>query len=60
LKDRGRQISEFGASLVYRTSSRASKRNLVLRKKKKKNQGWGSISSNKKGTKQFIMETMIK
>jgi hypothetical protein len=36
---RGRQISEFEASLVYRVSSRTARaiqRNPVLRKKKKK------------------------
>jgi hypothetical protein len=39
LEGRGRQISEFEASLVYRVSSRtarATQRNPVLEKKKKK------------------------
>jgi hypothetical protein len=39
LGGRGRQISEFGASLVYKVSSRtarATQRNYVLEKKKKK------------------------
>jgi hypothetical protein len=39
LGGRGRQISEFEASLVYRVSSRTARtaqRNLVLKKKKKK------------------------
>jgi hypothetical protein len=37
LGGRGRQISEFKASLVYRVSSRiATQRNPVLKKKKKK------------------------
>jgi hypothetical protein len=39
LEGRGRQISEFEASLVYRVSSRtarATQRNLVSKKKKKR------------------------
>jgi hypothetical protein len=32
---RGRRISEFEASLVYKVSSRATQRNPVLEKKKK-------------------------
>jgi hypothetical protein len=41
LGGRGRQISEFEASLVYRVSSRiarATQRNPVLKKKKRKEQ----------------------
>ena len=39
--DRGRQISEFGASLVYRVSSRrarATQRNPVLKKQQQQQQ----------------------
>jgi hypothetical protein len=45
LGGRGRRISEFQASLVYRVSSRtarATQRNPVLKKKKKKKRGGGS------------------
>jgi hypothetical protein len=35
-RGRGRRISEFEASLVYRVSSRTIQRNPVLKKKKKK------------------------
>jgi hypothetical protein len=41
LGDRGRQISEFGASLVYKVSSRkarAIQRNLARKTEKKKQQ----------------------
>jgi hypothetical protein len=55
LGGRGRRISEFEASLVYRVSSRtarATQRNPVSRKKKKKKtkkrMGWGGRKEEKR------------
>jgi hypothetical protein len=39
LGGRGRRISKFKASLVYRVTSRATQRNPVSKKKKKKKKG---------------------
>ena len=44
---RGRQISEFKASLVYRVSSRTvrdTQRDPVSKKKKKKKKRWGVVT----------------
>ena len=49
---RGREISEFKASLVYRVSSRtvrATQRNPVSKTKKKKKKGGGQGTSRRNG-----------
>jgi hypothetical protein len=54
LGGRGRRISEFEASLVYKVSSRAVRairRNLVLKKKKKKKKKKGKKKKKKKKTR---------
>jgi hypothetical protein len=51
LAGRGRQISEFEASLVYRVSSRtarAMQRNPVLEKKKKDRVGGADVEEDEK------------
>jgi hypothetical protein len=50
LGGRGRQISEFKASVIYRVSSRtasATKRNPVSKKKKKKKKRFATSSTTK-------------
>jgi hypothetical protein len=57
LGGRGRQISEFEASLVYRVSSRTARttqRNPVLKKKKKK------TKKERKKKKFFLLEVKAK
>jgi hypothetical protein len=57
LGGRGRQISEFKASLVYKVSSRtarAIKRNPVLKKKTKQKQTQTKITLEKEPDKQVI------
>jgi hypothetical protein len=58
LGGRGRRISEFKASLVYKVSSRTARaiqRNLVLKKKKKQNK----TKRRKKKRKKEVPETSL-